>query len=455
MLLERAVVLRCLWWSMENASVESDIRYVRSGGVAIAYQVVGDGDIDLVYVPDFMSNLVYGWEYPRWRDFYVRLGRSFRLILFDKRGTGLSDHGGQFAALETRMEDLRAVLDAVGSERPVVLASHEGCGIAALYAATYPERTRALALFHSKAQGPGIEGEREQAGLSELRERWGTQEYSDEIFREGCPSLSSSDEDRRWFANSLRTGATPAVAYALNRAFNETDLRDVLPAVRVPTLVLYRKPYQDEALDVAKRVPSSRAMQVSGSDYLEIYLSPEVVDELERFVAGEQTPYVPDSILSTLMFTDIVGSTNRAAELGNRAWRDLLAQHHALVRRELGRFRGEERDTVGDGFFATFDGPARAIRCAWAISGGVRDLGLEVRAGVHVGECELHEGKVAGIAVSIGARVAAAARAGEVLVTSTVKDLVAGSGLEFEDRAEQELKGVPGTWKLYAAKTDT
>jgi class 3 adenylate cyclase len=206
---------------------------------------------------------------------------------------------------------------------------------------------------------------------------------------------------------------------------------------------------------VAKRVPSSRAMQVSGNDYLEIYLSPEVVDELERFVAGEQTPYVPDSILSTLMFTDIVGSTNRAAELGNRAWRDLLAQHHALVRRELGRFRGEERDTVGDGFFATFDGPARAIRCAWAISGGVRGLGLEVRAGVHVGECELHEGKVAGIAVSIGARVAAAARASEVLVTSTVKDLVAGSGLEFEDRAEHELKGVPGTWKLYAAKTDT
>jgi class 3 adenylate cyclase len=431
--------------------VESDIRYARNGGVAIAYQVVGDGDTDLVYVPDFMSNLVYGWEYPPWRDFYERLARSFRLILFDKRGTGLSDFGGQFATLETRMEDLRAVLDAAGSSDSVVLAGHEGAGMAVLYAATYPERTRALALFQPSASSEWWGDEATPEALNRLRERWGTQEFSDEILRDGCPTLYANEESRRWFANWLRVGASPAVAYALNRAFAETDLRDVLPAVRVPTLVLYRAPHETEALDVAARIPGSRTIRVSGDDYLEIFLSPEVVDEVERFVAGEEAPEVPDSVLAAIMFTDLVGSTERAAELGDRAWRDLLAQHHAQIRRELARFRGEERDTAGDGFFATFDGPARAIRCAQAIVRSVRDLGLEARVGLHVGECELHEAKFAGIAVSIGARVAARAEAGEVLVSSTVKDLVAGSGVDFEDRGVHELKGVPGTWSLFAA----
>jgi class 3 adenylate cyclase len=430
-----------------------DIRYVRSGGVAIAYQVVGDGDTELVYVPDFMSNLVYAWEHPPWRSFYERLTRSFRLILFDKRGTGLSDHGGQFATLETRMEDLRAVLDAVGSSNPVVLAAHEGCGMATLYAATYPERIRALALFHPLVQGPGIEGEM-RGTLSAIREGWGTQEFSDELLRQICPTLYASEEGRDWFANWLRVGASPAVAYALNRAFFETDLREVLPAVRVPTLVLYRSVREDSALEVAARIPSSRAMRVSGDDPYGIFLSPDVVDELERFVSGEEAPHVPESVLVTVMFTDIVGSTERAAELGDHAWRDLLAQHHALVRRELGRFRGQERDTAGDGFFATFDGPARAIRCAQAIADGIHGLGLEARIGLHVGECELHEGKVAGIAVSVGARIAAAAGAGEVVASSTVRDLVAGSGLEFEARGERNLKGLPGTWRLYAAVAD-
>ncbi len=430
-----------------------DIRYVRSGGVAIAYQVVGEGDADLVYVPDYMSNLVYAWEHPPWRSFYERLTRSFRLILFDKRGTGLSDHGGQFATLETRMEDLRAVLDAVESSSTVVLAAQEGCGMAALYAATYPERVRALALFHPLLQNAGIEGEHGQT-LSALRERWGTQEFSDELLREGCPTLYASEEGRDWFANWLRVGASPAVAYALNRAWFETDLREVLPAVRVPTLVLYRSLEAESALEVAARIPSSRAMRVSGDDHWGIFLSPDVVDELERFVSGEEAPYVPESVLVTVMFTDIVGSTERAVELGDHAWRELLRQHHALVRRELGRFRGEERDTAGDGFFATFDGPARAIRCAHSIVEAINGLGLEARVGIHVGECELHEGKVAGIAISAGARVAAAAGAGEVVVSSTVRDLVAGSGLKFEDRGERHLKGLPGTWRLYAAVSD-
>ena len=435
---------------LEDAVAGSGIRYVRSGGVAIAYQVVGDGDVDLVYVPDFMSNLVYGWEYPRWRAFYERLARSFRLILFDKRGTGLSDHGPQFAALETRMEDLRAVLDAAGAANAVVLSAHEGCSMAALYAATYPERTRALALFQPVAKGTGTADRETQEGLSALRAGWGTQEYSDEMLREICPTLAASGEDRRWFANYLRVSATPAVAYALNRAFFETDLRDVLPAVRVPTLVLYRTVNEQPSREVADLIPSARAIRVSGDDYYGIFLSDEIVDELDRFVAGEEAAQVPESVLTTLMFTDLVGSTERAAEVGDRSWRDLLAQHHALVRRELARFRGEERDTAGDGFFATFDGPARAIRAGLAIVGGIRALGLEVRIGIHVGECELHERKLAGIAVNIGARIAAAADPGEVLVSRTVRDLVAGSGLGFEARGRRELKGVAGKWELYA-----
>ena len=435
------------------------IRYVRNGGVAIAYQVVGDGETDLVYVPDYVSNLVYGWESPYWRRFYDRLARSFRLILFDKRGTGLSDHGAQFAALETRMEDLRAVLDAADSSNAVVFGAHEGSGMAALYAATYPERTRALALFHPLARGPGIEDRETQRTLSELREGWGGEAWCDELLRWGCPTLYADENARRWFANSLRVGASPEVAYALNRAFIETDLGEVLPAVRVPTLVLYRRgaPFDAErdALEVAARISRARAMRVSGSDYFGIFLSLDIGEEIERFAAGEEAPLVPESVLSTVMFTDLVGSTERAARLGDRAWRDLLAQHNALVRRELGRFRGEERDTAGDGFFATFDGPARAIRAGQAIIAGLIKLGLDVRVGIHVGECELHEGKLSGIAVNIGARIAAAAGAGEVVVSSTVRDLVAGSGLSFEDRGRRELKGVPESWQLYRARRDT
>jgi class 3 adenylate cyclase len=429
-----------------------EIRYARSGGVAIAYQVVGTADTDLVYVPDFMSNLVYAWEYPRWRDFYLQLTERFRLILFDKRGTGLSDHGGQFATLETRMEDLHAVLDAVGSTSTVILASHEGCGMAALYAATYPERTTAVALFHPRAHGDGVEKPDVAISLADVRDRWGTDALADEIMHEGCPSLMSSDDDRRWFANYLRVGASPAVAYALNRAFEEIDLRDVLPAVRVPTLVIHRALDRINALDVASRIASSQAVQVSGEDYLEIYLSPEIVDVVAEFVAGEEVPDVPESVLATVMFTDIVASTERASALGDRAWRDLLVRHHTVVRRELGRFRGQERDTAGDGFFATFDGPARAIRCAQAIVAGTEPLGLDVRIGIHIGECELHEDKLAGLAVVVGARIAALADAGEVLVSGTVRDLVSGSGLAFEDRGLRELKGVPDQVHLYLAE---
>ena len=408
-----------------------DIRYARNGGVAIAYHVLGEGDVDLVYVPDYMSNLVFDWESPHWRPFYERLAQSFRLILFDKRGTGLSDHGPHFAALETRMEDLRAVLDAVGSSSTVVFGAQEGSGMAAMYAATYPERTRALVLFHPSPDfGPEQDA---QAELADLRERWGTREYCDELLRGGCPSLYEHEEDRERFANELRVGASPAVAYALNRAFLETDLSAVLPAVRAPTLILYRHggrfDEEEKSVEFAGRIPGARAMRVSGTDYFPVFLSPDIADEIERFLAGEPAAEVPESVLTTVLFTDLV----------------------ALVRRELARFRGEERDTAGDGFFATFDGPARAIRAAQAIVDGVGELGLDLRVGIHVGECELHDGKPSGVAVNIGARTAAEAGAGEILVTSTVRDLVAGSGLTFEDRGDRELKGVPGTWRLYAA----
>ena len=427
-----------------------DIRYARSGGVSIAYQVVGEGDVDLVFVHGYVSNLVYAWETPYWRRFYEQLAERFRLILFDKRGTGLSDFGGQFPALETRMDDVRAVLDAVGSSTAVLLGSHDGCSMASLYAATYPERTRALVLFHPVAENPLGQTEAAREELARVRETWGSEELADEILRESSPSLLGDPEYRDWFVNWLRIGASPSVAYALNRAWFETDLREVLPSIRVPTLVLYRDVHEELGRDVAERIPGAQSVRVSGGDYLQIWLSPEIPDEVERFVAGEPAVDVPDTVLATVLFTDIVGSSALAAEVGDRAWRELLERHHALVRRELTRYRGQEKDTAGDGFFATFDGPARAIRCAHAIVDGVRELGLEVRAGVHTGECEVHEGKVAGLAVVIGARVAAAAQGGEVLVSQTVTDLVAGAGIDFVERGEHELKGVPGAWRLYA-----
>jgi class 3 adenylate cyclase len=431
--------------------VGHDIRYARSGGVSIAYEVVGDGELDLLYVPDYVSNLVYGWQSPHWRTFYERLAKSFRLILFDKRGTGLSDLGGQFPALETRMDDVRAVLDAVGSSSAVLFGSHDGCSMAALYAATYPERTRALALFHPVAHYPDADSDKDREELARLRDLWGTQEYSDELLLQSEPSLYDDPREREWFANWLRVGASPAVAYALNRAWSDTDLREILPAVRVPTLVLHRpSELESFALLVADLVPGAQTVRVSGTGHGGVYHSPQIPEEIERFVAGEAPPQVPDTTLATILFTDIVGSTARAAELGDRAWRELLQRHHALVRRELARFRGEEKDTAGDGFFATFDGPARAIRCAHAIVDGLHELGLAIRAGVHTGECEVHEGKVAGLAVVIAARVSAAAQGGEVLVSQTVKDLVAGAGIEFEERGEHELKGVPGSWRLFS-----
>ncbi|HZT45243.1 MAG TPA: adenylate/guanylate cyclase domain-containing protein [Gaiellaceae bacterium] len=432
--------------------MQPDIRYARNDGVAIAYQVVGAADRDLILVPDFVSNCVFHWETPYYRELYERLARSFRLIVFDKRGTGLSDRGGAgWASLETRMDDMRAVLEAAGSARAVVLGGAEGGQMAALFAATYPELTTGLVLFQFEARGGGADSPEWQHDRAQLQ-RWGTQGLADEWLAQICPTLLRSEADRVWFANHLRTGASPEIGYALNEAYYASDVTDILSTIRVPTLLLYRgEAVRSAAEEAAATIPGARVEGLAGSDYWGMFLSPEIVDRVDAFAATLEAEPEPESVLATILFTDLVGSTAKAAALGDRAWRDLLAEHNARVRRELARYRGLELDTAGDGFFARFDGPARAIRCACAIRAAVAELGLELRAGVHTGECELLDGKVAGIAVSIGARVASEAAPGEVLVSQTVKDLVAGSGLDFEDRGVAELRGIPGDWRLYAA----
>jgi class 3 adenylate cyclase len=425
-----------------------DVRYARSGDVSIAYQVVGDGPLDLVFVP-FFGNIRWAWENPRFARVFERLASFSRLILFDKRGTGLSDRP-RTLTLESQMDDVRAVLDAVGSESAALLGAVQGSQLCALFAATYPERTRALILYHPHVAPTDLPP---AAGLSpaDVRERWGTTELADELARVIVPSLAHEDDVQRWFVENQRFSASPSAAAEFFRMLGDTDISDVLPSIRVPTLVLHRERWRGPARRAAALIPGATVVELPG-DGGPVWSDEEVPPEVERFLAGRETARVPDSVLTTILFTDIVQSTERAAALGDRGWRDLLARHHTAVRRELARFRGHELDTAGDGFFATFDGPARAISCAQAIVADVAELGLSVRAGLHTGECELHDGKLAGIAVSVGARVAAEARPGQVVVSRTVRDLVAGSGIEVDDSGARVLKGVPGEWNLFAVR---
>jgi class 3 adenylate cyclase len=375
-----------------------------------------------------------------------------RLILFDKRGTGLSDRPHFFADLETRMDDVRAVLDVVGAERAAFVAAQEGCWMASLYAATYPEATHSLALYHPWIGRSDPRLVVHSESLRDFQDRWGSKADAEELLLALCPTLAADDEFRSWFPNQLRLGASPATAYTFNRMIAEVDFRDVYPAIRVPTLVLYRE-YRADARDmygdVARLIPDARLVSLPGKDYMGIFLD-EPAREIESFLRSQSHRIEPDRMLVTVLFTDLVGSTERLARLGDASWRELVERHHDVVRGLIARYRGTEVDTAGDGFFASFDGPARAIRCARAMCEETARLGLEVRAGVHTGECELINGKPGGLSVVIGARVSALARSGEVLVSSTVKDLVAGSEVAFEDRGEHELKGVPGTWKLHA-----
>jgi class 3 adenylate cyclase len=444
--------------------VESPVtRYARSGDVSIAYQVVGDGPFDLVWVPGAFSHVELNWTIPARAAFNRRLASFCRLIIFDKRGTGMSDRAG-IANLETRMDDVRAVMDAAGSERAALLGTSEGGPMCTLFAATYPQRTWALILFASFPRvmwAPDYPwGDREEdwrRGFEELERRAADPSYFEELAAMLAPSADA--ESKRRFAEMMRQSGTPGARLELERMNREIDVRHVLPSIRVPTLVLNR--VGDHPSNVggsrflAEHIPGARHVELVGADHApSAGDAGPVLQEMQAFLEdawrGADDRDTHESVLATVLFTDIVGSTEKMSQLGDRGWRELLQAHHATVRRELMRYRGVEMDTAGDGFFARFDGPARAIRCATSITEQVRKLGLEIRAGLHTGECELADGKVAGIAVSIGARVAGEAGPGEVLVSGTVRDLVAGSGFEFEDRGARTLKGVPGEWRLFA-----
>jgi class 3 adenylate cyclase len=433
-------------------------RYAKSGDVSIAYQVTGDGPIDLVLVPGFVSHLDVDWDDPRHARFLRRLASFSRLIRFDKRGTGLSDRPGGLPDLETRMDDVRAVMDAVGSERAALFGYSEGGPMSVLFAATYPDMSSALVLYGTYAKRQDPEDDYPWAQEREARERYAKQVEEDwgweADMRRMCPGADEAMAD--WWAARARASASPGAARDLILMNSLIDVRHVLPAVQAPTLVLHRSgdldSHVDEGRYVAEHIPGARFVELPGADHAPWIDADQVVDEIEEFLTGVRPAPEPDRVLATVLFTDIVGSTERAAALGDRRWRELLEAHEGAVRRELARHGGREVDTAGDGFLATFDGPARAIRAACAIRESVRGLGLELRAGLHTGECDLANGKVRGIAVHTGARVAALAQPGEVLVSSTVRDLVAGSGIAFEERGEHELKGVPGTWRLYAAR---
>jgi pimeloyl-ACP methyl ester carboxylesterase len=444
-----------------------DVQYAKSGDVNIAYQVTGDGPFDLVFVPGYVTHLELQWAMPSFVPFLERLSSFSRLIRFDKRGTGMSDRVSGAPTLETRMDDVRAVMDAVGSRRAAFYGLSEGAAMSILFAATYPERTAALVVRSAvprRMWAPDYPWGRTEEEYQREVERdlrvFGPREQA----REAVRVLGRFDAaETESFLQMLRFGAGPGGLEALHRMNKDIDIRHVLPAVRVPALILHGSEDTIVPLDVARylasRIPTARLVEIPEAGHLAFGgpSATRIGDEVERFLkdvweAGAWEEAEPDRVLATVLFTDIVGSTAKAAELGDRAWRELLERHHALIRRELVRFRGAELDVAGDGFFARFDGPARAVRCARAITNAVRELGLEVRAGLHTGECELVDGKVGGIAVHIGARVAKQAQPGEVLVSSTVKDLVAGSGLRFHDRGPVALKGVAEEWRLFVVE---
>jgi pimeloyl-ACP methyl ester carboxylesterase/class 3 adenylate cyclase len=446
---------------IELAMTTPQTRYAKSGDVHLAYQVVGEGPRDLVLVPGWVSHLEYEWEEPYFARFLRRLASFSRLILLDRRGTGLSDRVSALPSLEQRMDDVRAVMDAAGSERAAILGISEGGPMAMVFAATYPDRVSALVLcatFARLTQGPdypiGVPRQIFEAFIERMRESWGRGATVDGF----APSLAADERFRQTWGRMERFAVSPAGFEALMRIVGETDARDILSVIRVPTLVVHRSRDRivrvEQARYMAERIAGAKYVELPGDDHFPWAGDDAVLDEIEEFLTGSRHAVESDRVLATVLFSDIVGSTEHAARIGDRRWRELLEGYLALVRRELVRFRGREIDTAGDGVLASFDGPARAIRCACAIRAGVPPLGIEVRMGLHTGECTVIGYKVGGIAVHIGARIADAAKAGEVLVSATVKDLVAGSGIAFEPRGVRALKGVPGEWALYAVSSD-
>jgi len=435
-------------------------RYARSGDASIAYQVFGEGAFDVVLMLPWGSHVELAWDVPIYRALFERLGTFARVINFDKRGVGLSDRSGGLASPETRMDDIRAVMDAAGSERAAILGWSEGVQLSLLLAATYPDRVWALVACGGSVRQRERSQEELLRGMAD--ERLGRERDPEGAglaeARDGSPN--ATDEELRALVRMFRYALSPGDEFTYGRMVIQVNVRHVLPAIAVPTLVLQNAEDNWTPVDRGREL----AELIAGSTYVEVPIRGHIpaaadmdafLEPIESFLRQsweeEAAGREPERILATVLFTDIVDSTARMAEVGDRAWRELLEQHHAIVRTQLTRARGSEVDTAGDGFFASFDGPARAVRCAKAIVDGVRELGIDVRSGLHTGECELVDGKISGIAVHTGARVAAHAGAGEVLVSSTVKDLVAGSGLEFDDRGVHELKGIPGEWRLFAA----
>lgn len=439
-------------------NIPPDTRYARSGDYHIAYQVLGTGPADLVFVPGFISNIDHYWDDPILADFLGRLASFSRLILFDKRGTGLSDRVDSLPTLEERMDDVRAVMDAVESREAALFGISEGGAMAMLFAATYPERVRALALVGAYAHHPTWVTPEDAlpAALARVEKLWG----SGELVRAFAPSRADDPQFKRWWARLERSGASPKAALDIMRMNNGIDVRHLLPTIRVPTLVLHAA--NDVRVDVAagrflaSAINGARYVELPGRDHPPFAteaLAVAIADHLEEFLTGSRSAAEVDRVLATVLFTDIVASTERASALGDKAWRSLLERHDALARREIARFRGRVIKSTGDGFLATFDGPARAVRCAGAIASGVRELGLAIRGGAHTGEIDVRDetGDIGGIAVHIASRIAALAGSGEILVSSTVKDLVAGSNLRFESRGIHILKGLPEGIQLFAA----
>jgi len=430
--------------------------YAKSGDVHIAYQVFGEGAVNLVVVPGFVSNVEHWWDQPHVARWLLRLASYARVVMFDKRGTGGSDRISELPGLDQRMDDLRAVMDAAEMQQAAVLGVSEGGPLSALFAATYPDRCRALVLCGAFAKFSSWFPTEEALArfFGYIDQAWGSG-ASLPFF---APSLANDPAATQWWGRNERLGASPAAASALMRMNSQIDISNIVSTIRVPTLVVHRT--EDVTINVeggrylAKNIPDARFMEFPGKDH-----PPwagdnvdEISDAIQEFLTGSRAPVAIDRVLSTVLFTDIVGSTEKAAALGDRRWRDLLDKHHATIRRNLARFRGHEVKSTGDGILATFDGPARGVRCACTIADEIRPLSIEVRAGLHTGECEMIDNDVGGIAVHIGARIASLAGASEVLVSSTVKDLVAGSGLRFGDRGSQSLKGVPGEWHIYAVE---
>jgi class 3 adenylate cyclase/alpha-beta hydrolase superfamily lysophospholipase len=437
----------------------SQIRYAKTAdGVSLAYRVDGEGPLDIVFVPGFVSHLEVAWESPEFAALFEGFAAFARLITFDRRGQGLSDRPSSPPTLEEGVEDIRAVMDAARSETAALFAISEAGPMSILCAASVPDRVRALVLWGSFARIVRTEGydagvhPKSFAALRTLAERdWGGPVAA----RTWAPSREHDPDFVAWWARFLRASSSPRGALDLLDLYDQIDVRDVLPAVAVPTLVMTRAGDRMTPPRMARymveHIPDARFAEMRGEDHVPFTQHREqIVGEVEEFLTGTRHEHEPDRVLATVMFTDIVGSTQRAAELGDREWRRLVERHDELVRRQIDRFRGRAIKTLGDGFLATFDGPARGIRCAHALTDQVRDLGIEIRAGLHTGELEAMNDDVGGMAVNIGARVSALAGAGEVLVSGTVRDLVVGSGIEFDDRGTHPLKGVPGEWRVFA-----